>query len=263
MNRTASLLSICALVTIAGCSSDTASPAQPTAPSPVVPVVLSAPTPVTPVAGSSQTVSSWPTFTITNSTHTGPAGSITYRFEVSTSSAFTPLVISQTVAEGTGQTSFSPLPSQFPIAQSGLFWRATAIDAASGTNTASAVQNITLKFTEQSLIAAVQGVILFPGTQPAPGSFGHAVLGDGWDVRMVSAFTGELFLSPKLHALQVVDLIDRGMSPADAISWLDTHGYPTDSQFYPGIVGGVVGFPESYMSLEPSGRWNLTLRSGA
>lgn len=265
MNRTASLLLICVLVTVAGCKSDTSSPAQPTAPSTpvVVPVVLNAPTPVTPLAGSTQTVSSWPTFTVTNSTRTGPAGAITYRFEVSTSSAFTPLVINQTVVEGTGQTSFTPLPSQMPIAQSGLFWRATALDAASGTNTASAVQNITLKFTDQSLIAAAQGVVMFSGTQPPAGTFGHAVLGDGWDVRMVSSFQGELFLSPKLHTLQVIDLIDRGLSPGDAIIWLDGHGYPTDAQFYPGIVGGVVGFPEAYISLESNGRWNLTTRSGA
>src|SRR5262245_8443060 len=67
-------------------------------------VALDSPTPVSPLAGA--TISSRPTLTVTNVTH--PAGAIVYRFEIAANAAFSPVLVSDTVPEGFGQTSFTP-----------------------------------------------------------------------------------------------------------------------------------------------------------
>ncbi len=93
-------------------------------------VVLQPPTPVSPLSGGFG--SSRPTLTVTNSTHTGNTGALVYRFEISASAAFSPVLVSATVPEGNGQTSWTPsndLPSNATF-----YWHAQAFDA---TNNAS------------------------------------------------------------------------------------------------------------------------------
>ena len=71
-----------------------------------------------------------PTFTVTNATRSGPIGALTYRFEIATNGAFSPLLVSGTVNEGTSRTTFTPsidLP-----AETTLFWRVTVSDLANG-----------------------------------------------------------------------------------------------------------------------------------
>ena len=64
---------------------------------------------------------------MTNATRTGPAGAISYKFEVSSSSSFGSTVFSRTVAESSGQTSVTMDAKLTTNAT--YFWRAQAIDA--------------------------------------------------------------------------------------------------------------------------------------
>jgi hypothetical protein len=68
-----------------------------------------------------------PTFTVTNSTHTGPAGSVAYEFQVATSSSFqTILASSGPVAEdASGSTSWT---STVDLTSGSYVWRARATD---------------------------------------------------------------------------------------------------------------------------------------
>lgn len=66
-----------------------------------------------------------PVFIVSNSTVEGPAGTISYQFEVSASAAFSPLIATQTVSAGQGETSWIP-PVDLPEGK--LFWRARARD---------------------------------------------------------------------------------------------------------------------------------------
>src|SRR5204863_1570661 len=70
-------------------------------------VIVSPPTPVEPASGGTASVSR-PTFTVNNAARTGPAGAVTYDFQVSTSSSFSPVTASATVAEQSGRTSWTP-----------------------------------------------------------------------------------------------------------------------------------------------------------
>ena len=89
-------------------------------------VVLQAPIPVPPASGDA--VVPHATFTVTNAARTGPAGQVTYKFEVAASQAFSPILASGAQPEGNGQTSFT-VAQDLPE-QTNLFWRAQAIDAA-------------------------------------------------------------------------------------------------------------------------------------
>jgi hypothetical protein len=89
-------------------------------------VTINAPTAVSPVGGAQ--TGARPTFTITNGSVQGPAGAITYEFDVSTTSTFASFVAKVPVAAGQGQTSFTPT-SDLPIGVT-LFWRAFGSDAA-------------------------------------------------------------------------------------------------------------------------------------
>jgi hypothetical protein len=89
-------------------------------------VELSTPQLVQPAANA-DVFSSRPTFTVANSSVTGPAGTIFYEFQVSTSAAFGTLVASATVQQQTGQTSWAPT-SDLP--EGALYWRARAVDPA-------------------------------------------------------------------------------------------------------------------------------------
>jgi hypothetical protein len=87
---------------------------------------IGAPTPVSPLNGAAST--GWPTFTVSDGAKTGPLGSLVYRFDIATSADFTSIVLTGTVSETSGQTSFTPSSSQPAPPQTALFWRATAID---------------------------------------------------------------------------------------------------------------------------------------
>jgi len=73
-----------------------------------------------------------PNFVVSNVVRTGPAGQVFYRFEISTSSSFSPLAVAQTVAEqGGGQTSFAyQVPANTPAGT--YFWRVQASDPSNG-----------------------------------------------------------------------------------------------------------------------------------
>jgi hypothetical protein len=220
-------------------------------------VVLGAPVPVGPLTGA-QTVDR-PTFTVANVTRQGPAGAIVYRFEISTNSAFSPVAITASVAEGQGQTSFTPAGSLTP--NQTHYWRATAIDQSNGVSSpASPVHSFTPSPpTPQSLLAAQLGVSLWPGVQP-PGTNGHARMGANWDVQTLRSFDGVTFVSPPIEALRLFDLLDRGLDPDGAIAWMKSNGYPSTAAYYPSVQ--VIGIPYEYIALI-NGRWDLVLRAGA
>src|SRR5947209_4607950 len=69
-------------------------------------ITINLPVPIGPLTNSTTTPR--PAFRVANATRSGPAGTITYRFEVATSSAFTAIVASSTVSEGINETGFIP-----------------------------------------------------------------------------------------------------------------------------------------------------------
>lgn len=89
-------------------------------------VTLTAPTPLSPLTGSASVQT--PTLTVTNSGRSGPVTAVSYRFEIAASSSFSPILVSGTVAEGAGTTSFTS-PTSLP-ANTTFYWRAQAIDQA-------------------------------------------------------------------------------------------------------------------------------------
>jgi hypothetical protein len=100
------------------------------------PVVVNAPVAVSPVANASTVAR--PVFTVTNATTSGPVGALVYRFEVSSSPAFTTLLVDASVPQGASRTAFQP-SSDLP-AEATLYWRVTAADQENGVvSTASAV----------------------------------------------------------------------------------------------------------------------------
>jgi hypothetical protein len=208
-------------------------------------VSLSTPSPIAPLTNA--TTGTRPTLRVSNVTRTGtPAGPITYKFEISTSSSFATAVFTATVAEGINETGVTPTVD---LALNTLYyWRATALDIADGfASTPSSVQS----FTPVSA--------LWPGQVP-PGTNGHAVRGGGWDPQTVTAFDGTVFSSPPLDESRIFDLIDRGFDPQGAIDWLNTHGYSTAAVWYPGTQ--TIGFQYTYMAFI-NGAWQLVLRVGA
>ncbi|MCU1385688.1 MAG: hypothetical protein JWL71_4385 [Acidobacteria bacterium] len=91
-------------------------------------IVIDSATLVSPITGAG--TSARPTFTVTNATRSGPIGALTYKFEVAANAAFSPVLISGTVAEGVGRTSFTP-STDLP-AETTLFWRVTVSDIGNG-----------------------------------------------------------------------------------------------------------------------------------
>jgi hypothetical protein len=89
-------------------------------------LVIQPPVPVQPLAGSF--AHKRPTFTVTNAVRTGPAATLTYRFEVATDPAMSATVASKTAPEGPSQTSFTP--SSDLVSGATYYWRAQATDAA-------------------------------------------------------------------------------------------------------------------------------------
>jgi hypothetical protein len=106
-------------------------------------IVLNPPIAVRPASGAQ--TGGRPSLTVTNATKQGPAGAITYKFEISASAAFTPILVSGTVPETAGQTTFTP-PTDL-AANTTLFWRVTAIDAINGiTSAPSTAQSFVTSF---------------------------------------------------------------------------------------------------------------------
>lgn len=220
-------------------------------------VVLNAPVPVAPLTGAS--TSSRPNLTVTNAGRQGPAGAITYRFEIATNPQFTAIVFSGTVPEAPSQTSFAP-PADLTSGQT-YYWRVTAIDQGNAASSApSVVQSFTVQTSQAAGIAAVEGAVLWPGAQP-PGTPGHAALGDGWEVRTVVSFDGVTHVVPTLDELRVFDLLDRGMDPNAALGWMNANGYDPQTVYFPDVAEGVFGFRFEYMALT-GGKWILVVRVG-
>src|SRR5471032_3108332 len=91
-------------------------------------IVIDTATLVSPISGAA--TGARPTFIVTNATRSGPAGALTYKFEIATSAGFGPVLITANVNEGTSRTSFTPtvdLPAEATI-----FWRTTVSDTANG-----------------------------------------------------------------------------------------------------------------------------------
>jgi hypothetical protein len=222
-------------------------------------IVLAAPVPVGPLNGAVS--SGWPSFTVNDSVKAGPVGAVVYRFEVATTAAFTTMVLTGTVAETPNQTTFTPPSGLGAPAVTNLFWRATAIDSVNSISSPpSAVQGFTYASpTRQSLLAAQEGLTLWPGVQP-PGTTGHAVMGRNWDVQTKTSFNGVTFVSPPLEELQIFDLLDRGFDPEAAIAWMKSNGYPTMAAWYPSV--GVIGFSYQYLAIV-GGQWDMVDKVGA
>jgi len=248
----------------AGCGSSPSTPAAaaPTAPTaPAAPAItLSAPVPVAPA--SNATTSGWPTFTVNDSIKTGNASPLVYRFDVSISSTFAAILLTSTVSETPGQTSFTPPSGTAAPPQTSLFWRVVAIDPF---NIVASPATAATPFTwapppsAAQMMASLEGITLWPGAQP-PGTTGHAKLGSFWDVAQLTSFNGATFLSPTIDEIQVFDLLDRGMDPQSAIDWMHANGYQTNAAWY--SVVSVIGFSYEYMALI-SGHWDLVLKAGA
>ncbi len=225
--------------------------------------VIDPPRPVTPLSGLA--TNGWQPFTVNNSSRFGPVGAISYKFEVSTNSTFTNVIVSGTVSETggvNGQTSFSPPATQGTPSTTSLFWRATASDTTGVSSAPSDVVSFTWG-SPRSVAgdkATQEGQVLWPGAVP-PGTPGHVVFGSFWNVEPLIAFGGASFVSPPMETLRVIDCIDRGMSPQAAIDWVGSHGYDTGGTlFYPSLL--VVGFHYEYMGIRQgtTNIWDLVLR---
>jgi hypothetical protein len=91
-------------------------------------IVIDSATLVSPISGAA--TGARPTFTVTNATHSGPASTITYKFEIASSSAFSPVLVTGTVTEGASRTTFTPTTDLPP--ETTLYWRVTASDVSNG-----------------------------------------------------------------------------------------------------------------------------------
>jgi hypothetical protein len=236
-------------------------------------LALTTPNPVGPQVGA--TPSGWPTFTVTDAVRTGPVAQLVYRFDVSTTTTFSSMVLTATVPETSGQTSFTPSINTPVPAGTLLFWRATAIDTPDGINSApSTTQSFTPQaLTPQAILAGMLGQTLWPGIQPS-GANGQAVLGDGCDgspnwgiATCFSPVGGINFQAPTIEALRFFDLFDRGYDPQSAIVWMDTNGYPTSAQWYPPPEKAVLGLGFFYLAARgkvvgPGTIWDIVIGLG-
>jgi hypothetical protein len=226
-------------------------------------IIIGAPTPLSPANGASTTPQ--PTLIVSNAGHTGPVGPITYRFDISTSATFATVVVTGTVAEGVGQTSFAP-PGL--VLNTTYYWRATAIDVTNViAGPASAVQSFIANQPPSPAytLAALLGVVLWPGIQPQ-GANGQAVLGNNWDIQILYHVpTGTYFQSPTVEMLRFFDLFDRGFDPQGAIDWMHSNGYPTGAQWYPPPEKAVLGIQFVYIAARNKvvvhGTWDIVLKT--
>ena len=94
-------------------------------------VTLSTPVLAAPAAGG--TVGGQPTLTVNNVQRTGPAGQITYRFEISTSASFGSVLAAATATEQGGGTTSTTINAN--LGNGNYFWRAQASDPSNGITT--------------------------------------------------------------------------------------------------------------------------------
>lgn len=92
-------------------------------------VALTAPLTVSPISGAA--TGARPALTVKNSSKTGPAGPLSYRFDIAENSSFSPVIATGTVAESSntttaGQTAF--IPTTDLNANQTYYWRAFALD---------------------------------------------------------------------------------------------------------------------------------------
>ena len=231
-------------------------------------VVVSAPSPISPLTGA--TVPTRPTLLVANAARTGPAGPITYKFEVSSTSTFTSTVLSVTVPEGINQTGYI---FQTDLAvNTTYYWRATALDASNDvSSTASPINSFLTQTPSQAQQLASQiGIVLWPGTQPT-GAIGHATMGNdpnfgaGWQPQtLYYAPQGVFFPSPDAEMLRIFDLLDRGMDPQSAIDWMNANGYPTAAVWYPPPEKAVIGLHYVYLAsrgkVVTNSIWDIVVR---
>lgn len=98
-------------------------------------ITLNAPAPVSPASGSPTT--GRPSLLVANAPRQGPAGPITYKFDIASDPGFQSIVTSGIVAEQPAQTAFAPGIDL--AANNTFYWRATAMDAANGVTSAPSV----------------------------------------------------------------------------------------------------------------------------
>jgi hypothetical protein len=232
-------------------------------------IVISAPAPIGPLNGT--TVNSRrPAFRVANAVRTGPAGPITYKFEISTVQTFASILMTGNNTEGINETGFIPL-TDLPTGMV-LYWRATAMDVTNGvSSSASAVQNFIVANPSQAeAIAAQLGQPLWPGATP-PGTVGHATMGEagpygvGWDIKTLHYGPGNVdFQSPDIEMLRLFDLFDRGYQPDDAVAWMNQNGYPTAALWYPPPEKAVLGLKYVYIAarnkVSVNGIWDIVVR---
>ena len=125
-------------------------------------VTVNAPVPIAPLGGA-QTVAR-PALRVANAARSGPVTAMSYRFEIATSSAFSPVLMTATVGEGVNETGFIP-GSDLPI-NATFFWRATATDTGSGVSATSSTQS----FTTSLAIDLSKVIVSYPGA-PNPASW--------------------------------------------------------------------------------------------
>lgn len=230
-------------------------------------VTINAPVPIAPL--NNARTNARPALRVANAVRTGPAGAITYRFEVSTVSSFVSLVMTGTNSEGVNETGFIP-PTDLPATN--LFWRAIAFDLANGVSSApSAVQSFNASTPSQAeTVAAELGQPLWPGQVPT-GTIGHATMGEagaygvGWGVQTLHYAPGNVnFQSPDIEMVRLFDLLDRGFDPDGATAWLNQHGYPTQALWYPPPEKAVIGLKYVYIAargkISVNGIWDIVVR---
>ena len=226
-------------------------------------ITISTPVPIAPLNGN--TTPERPALRVANVSRTGPAGVITYKFDVSTAATFASILVTGTVGEGINETGFIPA-NDLPT-DTVLFWRASAIDAANNVSSAfSAVQSFTPRRSSAAdRIAAQLGITLWPGERP-PGANGQAVLGDNWEIQILHHLpTNTFFQSPTPEMIRLFDLLDRGFDPQGSIDWMNAHGYRTFAQWYPPPEKGVIGLDFVYLAarnkITVRGTWDLVLKT--
>ncbi len=231
-------------------------------------ITINAPVPIAPLTNARTTAR--PALRVSNAVRTGPAGAITYRFEVSTVSSFVSLVMTGTNSEGINETGFIP-PTDLPTTGN-LFWRAIAFDLANGVSSApSAVQSFSASPPSQAeAVAAELGQPLWPGQVPT-GTVGHATMGEagaygvGWNVQTLHYAPANVnFQSPDMEMVRLFDLLDRGFDPDGAAAWMNQHGYPTQALWYPPPEKAVIGLRYVYIAargkVSVNGTWDIVLR---
>ncbi len=107
-------------------------------------ITINAPAPIAPINGAA--TGARPALRAANAVRTGPAGAISYRFEIAATSTFATILMTATQPEGVNETGFIPT-ADLPI-QATLFWRVTAIDPANNIfSPPSAVQSFVTSLT--------------------------------------------------------------------------------------------------------------------